>query len=206
MSAASLLLTPESYVDPLPLAGMFPRPAPLEIELGAGDGSFLIAWAAIRTEGNFLGVERLLGRIRKIERKARRGGIENVRLLRLEARYTLGYLIPAASARALHVYFPDPWPKKKHRRHRLVDPAFTIAAARVLEPGGHVFLRTDDQDYFAQMCEVFAASPDFHAVETPAELAAVTTDFERTFNARGIPTLRAAYQLKFSGAEAASAR
>jgi len=191
----SLLYTPPSYLDPLPLAEMFPAARPLEVELGAGDGSFLAQWAAVHPERNFVGIERLLGRLRKIERKGRRGGLANLRLIRLEAAYTLEYLLPDAAISALHIYFPDPWPKKKHRRHRLINAGFPDIAARKLAPGGVVYLRTDDADYFAQMQEVFAGRADFKAVETPPGLSAVVTDFEREFNAQGILTRRAAYQV-----------
>src|SRR5688572_22700975 len=110
----SLIYRPASYLDRLPLAEMFPQAQPLEVELGAGDGSFLIAWAKANPARNFLGVERLLGRIRKIDRKASRAGLQNVRLMRIEASYFLEYLLPRNSVTALHIYFPDPWPKRKH--------------------------------------------------------------------------------------------
>ena len=194
-STPSLLYTPPSYVEPLPLADMFPKSQPVELELGAGDGSFLAQWAAAHSERNFIGVERLLGRIRKLDRKGRRAGLTNLKLIRLEAAYTLEYLIPRQSISALHIYFPDPWPKKKHRRHRLINTRFPDVAKQALAPGGMIYLRTDDADYFAQMQEVFAARDDFGAVETPTELRAVVTDFEREFNQQGTPTLRAAYQL-----------
>jgi tRNA (guanine-N7-)-methyltransferase len=184
-----------SLVEPLNLASLFARPGPIELELGSGDGGFLLRYAQGHPETHFLGVERLLGRIRKLERKAPRLGLTNVRGLRVEAAYLLRYLLPPGSIRALHVYFPDPWPKLRHRSRRLVHAGFPALAARVLEPGGTVFLRTDDPDYFAQMQEVFAASTTFALGETPRELAEVLTDFELEFLSRGIPTLRAAYRL-----------
>jgi tRNA (guanine-N7-)-methyltransferase len=183
-------------VDPLPLPRLFPRPQPLEVELGSGDGSFLAQWAATHPDRNFLGVERLLGRLRKLDRKAGRQGLRNLRLLRIEAAYFVRYLLPPASVEAIHLYFPDPWPKRRHRAHRLVNAAFAEAAARALVPGGIVYLRTDDEDYFAQMLEVFGGAPAFRLVETPPDLSAVVTDFERGFNAQGIPTRRAAYRLQ----------
>ena len=87
----------------------------------------------------------------------------------------------AASVTALHIYFPDPWPKRKHRKNRLVNARFTEIARQALAPGGEVYLRTDDEDYFAQMVTVFAANSSFRLIETPAELSAVVTDFERGF-------------------------
>jgi len=167
------------------------------VELGCGDASFLVEYARRHPERNFIGVERLLGRIRKLDRKGRRAGLANLRGARIESSYFLQWLLPPRSVSALHVYFPDPWPKQKHRRHRLVDENFPTLARAVLAPGGAVYLRTDDADYFRQMTEVFGASGEFQEIETPAELAGLPTDFEREFNARGIQTLRAAYQLKF---------
>ena len=81
------------------------------------------------------------------------------------------------------------------RSHRLINAGFPALACRVLQPGGRIYLRTDDEDYFGQMREVFSAAKMFKEIETPAQLAAVLTDFEREFNAQGIPTLRAAYEL-----------
>ena len=192
----NLVFQLRTIVEPLDLAQLFPQPQPLEVELGCGDASFLVEYATRNPQTNFLGVERLLGRLQKLDRKGRRAGLNNLRGVRIESAYFLQYLLPAHSATALHVYFPDPWPKKKHRRHRLIGEAFPALARTALMPGGAVFLRTDDADYFAQMNEVFGAAKEFTAMETPPSLAEITTDFERDFNAQGIPTLRAAFRLR----------
>ena len=194
-SATSLLVELRSIVEHLDPAALFPRPQPLEVELGCGDGSFLLRHAGEHPEKNFLAIERLAGRLRKVDRKGRRAGLTNLRGLQIESAYFLRYLLPPGAAAALHLYFPDPWPKRKHWKNRLVDEAFPALVRQALAPGGAVFLRTDDAPYFEQMQRVFAASREFRTIETPASLAAVPTDFERAFNARGIPTLRAAYQL-----------
>jgi tRNA (guanine-N7-)-methyltransferase len=192
----NLVVQLRSIVEPLALAELFPKPQPLEVELGCGDASFLVEFARRNPERNFIGVERLLGRIQKLDRKGRRAGLANLRGVRIESSYFLQFLLPPHSAAALHVYFPDPWPKKKHRRHRLINENFPTLAHVALAPGGAVYLRTDDVDYFQQMTEVFAASGKFQKIETPVELTELLTDFERDFNSRGIQTLRAAYQLK----------
>jgi tRNA (guanine-N7-)-methyltransferase len=191
---ASLLLSLETIVEPLDAARLFARPQPLQVELGSGDGSFLTQYAALHPEWNFIGVERLLGRLRKIDRKGRRMGLANVRGVRIEASYFLEYLLPKKTVTALHVYFPDPWPKRKHRPRRLINERFPQLARAALVPGGAVYLRTDDADYFAQMQAVFAASPAFAPIPTPQELSEVLTDFERGFTARGVQTLRSAWQ------------
>lgn len=189
-----LIYTFRSITEPISLAHLFPTPQPLEVELGCGDASFLAEYARQLPEINFLGVERLLGRIRKLDRKGRRNGAANLRGVRIESAYLLEYLLPPNVATALHIYFPDPWPKKKHRKHRLINERFPILAWHALAPGGVVYLRTDDEDYFGQMMAVFAADARFQPMATPAALAALLTDFEREFNARGIVTRRAAYQ------------
>ena len=194
-SQKNLVVQLRSIVEPLKLAELFPKPQPLEVELGCGDASFIVEFAHRNPERNFIGVERLLGRIQKLDRKGRRAGLTNLRGVRIESSYFLQYLLPPRSAAALHVYFPDPWPKKKHRRHRLINENFPALARTALASDGVVYLRTDDADYFQQMTEVFAASRDFQKTETPAELAELTTDFERDFNAKGIQTLRAAYRI-----------
>jgi tRNA (guanine-N7-)-methyltransferase len=192
----SLNVELRSVVERLALAEIFPQPQPLEVELGCGDASFLAEYARRNPARNFIGVERLLGRLKKLDRKGRRAGLANLRGVRIESSYFLQYLLPLNSATALHIYFSDPWPKKKHRKHRLINERFPELARAALAPGGVVYLRTDDTDYFQQMTEVFGASKEFQKVETPVELAEVHTDFERDFNAQGIPTLRAAYQLQ----------
>ena len=192
----NLIVGLNSIVEPLNLAELFPKPQPLEVELGCGDASFLVEYARRNPDRNFIGVERLLGRIQKLDRKGRRAGLSNLRGVRIESSYFLQHLLPPRSAVALHIYFPDPWPKKKHRRHRLIGGSFPALARAALAAGGMVYLRTDDADYFQQMTEVFATNREFRKIETPAELAELATDFERDFNAKGIRTLRAAYRLK----------
>lgn len=166
------------------------------MELGCGDASFLVAYAKQNPQINFIGVERLLGRIEKVHRKGHRLGLKNLRGVRIESSYFLKYLLPLNSASAIHIYFPDPWPKTRHHKNRLINEQFPRLARKALTSEGIVYLRTDDLKYFTQMLEAFNADKNFVEVETPKELADVVTDFEREFNAKGIRTLRAAFQLK----------
>ena len=191
VTGASLIYTLPSIVERIELAKLFPTDQPLEVELGSGDASFLAEYARRHPEHNFIGVERLLGGMRKLDRKGRRAGLTNLRGVRIEISYFLEYLLPPGSAAALHIYFPDPWPKRKHRRHRLINERFPVLARQALAPGGTVYLRTDDEDYFQQMVAVFEPYNDFRPVETPGDLAGLLTDFEKDFQARGVRTLRA---------------
>jgi tRNA (guanine-N7-)-methyltransferase len=193
-NAPSLLYELPSILERLRPASLFPGEQPLEVELGCGDASFIAEYAKLHPGRNFIGVERLMGRIKKLDKKGRRAGLTNLRGVRIESSYFLEWLLPLHCVSELHIYFPDPWPKQKHRRHRLINERFPALAHTVLVPGGTVYLRTDDEDYFEQMTTVFGATKSFHACETPAELRAVVTDFERDFNAQGIATRRAAYR------------
>ena len=193
---ASLIYDLPSIVERVDLTKLFLKLRPLEVELGCGDASFLVELARRHPERNFIGVERLLGRLRKLDRKGGRAGLTNLRGVRIESAYFLEYLLPPHSVLALHIYFPDPWPKKKHRKHRLINERFPELVRAALVPGGVVYLRTDDEDYFKQMTGVFGANGEFEPKETPAELAELLTDFERGFRERGIQTLRTAYQSK----------
>lgn len=190
----TLIFKPASYVQKLDWARVFERAQPIEVELGSGDGSFLANYAKLHPERNFLGIERLLGRLRKLNKKGLRAGLKNLTLLRLEASYVIEFLIPPAGIDALHIYFPDPWPKRKHRKNRLINERFTDVTANALKTSGVIYLRTDDLDYYEQMTRVFNANSRFQKIETPAELAAVVTDFERNFHLRGVGTNYAAYQ------------
>jgi tRNA (guanine-N7-)-methyltransferase len=194
MTAGSLIYKPASYFERLKLGELFPVQQPLEVELGSGDGSFLAAYAQAHLEHNFLGIERLLGRVRKLEKKGLRAGLNNLRIIRLEASYVVQWLLPQDSTSAIHIYFPDPWPKRKHHKNRLINEEFTASVCKVLKDKGRVYLRTDNQDYFEQMIRVFNENSAFQKVEIPMELLAVITDFERDFHAKGIPTLSVAYE------------
>jgi tRNA (guanine-N7-)-methyltransferase len=191
---SDLIVELRSIVKPLDLAELFRKSQPLEVELGCGDASFLAEYARRHPERNFIGVERLLGRIRKLDRKGQRAGLTNLRGVQIESSYFLHCLLPPHLASALHIYFPDPWPKKRHHKNRLINESFPQLAQAALAPGGRVYLRTDDEDYFAQMIGVFGAGKEFERIETPPELVELLTDFEREFRARGIQTLRAAYR------------
>lgn len=191
----SLLIELQSIVERLDTARLFPHAQPVEVELGCGDGSFILEYARLNPGKNFLAVERLLGRLRKVDRKGRRAGLANLRALRIESAYFLEYLLPEKSAAAIHLYFPDPWPKRKQKKNRLVNARFAEIARQALAPGGVVYMRTDHAEYFSQMTEVFDADKNFEEIATPPELAALHTDFERQFHARGIKTLRSARRL-----------
>ncbi len=168
-------------------SGELCRPGrPLEVDLGCGDGSFLMEMARRYPERDFLGVERLLGRVRKVCRKATRQGLANARVLRLESRYVVEWLLPEAAVSRLHLLCPDPWPKLRHHRRRLVQVDFLAAVRRVLEPGGEFLFMTDHEDYFLWAEEKVADFGGFERLAWDEDAFLYPkTDFQRLWESEG---------------------
>jgi tRNA (guanine-N7-)-methyltransferase len=180
-------LLPSSYVDRLKIDEVFARPAPLEVDLGCGDGSFLASLAAMHPERNFLGVERLAGRIRSACYKART--LSNVRVLRIETTYAVGYLLPPASVSVFHFLFPDPWPKRRHHERRVFKADFLVTLIDALTPEGVLHIATDQHDYFEEMAALVRARVELRPVSDQlGELPATT--FEKRFRSSGQPIYR----------------
>lgn len=176
------IIEPGSLVDRLDLESIFGRIAPLHVDLGCGDGSFVCALAERLSEKNFLGIERLRGRIRSAARKAAMVG--NVRLLRMENSYAVRYLLPAGSVETFYLLFPDPWPKRRHWQRRTVTGEFLHAISQALAENGRFLIATDHLNYFGKIEEIARANPDF----TVAPLRAADlplTKFEQQFRAQG---------------------
>jgi tRNA (guanine-N7-)-methyltransferase len=193
-AAPTAIYSPPNWLDHLDWEQVFGNRHAVEVELGCGKGAFL-AWAA-RTHPhiNFAGVERQLRRLRKVDQKTQRLGLVNVRLLRIEAGYLVTRLIPDGSISAYHVYFPDPWPKRRHHQRRLFSAEFVEQLERTLRPNGRVHVATDHEEYHQWICRRLTESQKFRE-QRPLELPdEARTEFERLFLAAGKPILRSQWE------------
>ena len=181
LAVDSLRVFPENWLDPLPLAGLYAAPQPLEVDVGCGKGRFLLARTAAHPQVNFLGIDRMLRRVRKVDRKAVRRGLANLRLLRCEAYYAVTYLLPADAVSTYYIFFPDPWPKKRHHQHRLFDPPFVEALHRTLVPGGAFHFATDHLPYFEEVRQIMERDARFETLPPFEPGEEERTDFELLF-------------------------
>ena len=194
-------LVPAHYFRELAREEILRPGRPLEVDLGCGDGSFLVEMARHHPERDFIGVERLLGRVRKVCRKLARQGLENARVLRLDSRYVVEWLLPADSVSRLHLLCPDPWPKVRHHRRRLVQADFLSAVRRVLEPGGEFLFMTDHEDYFRWSEEMVAAHGGFERLPwEEGDFFHPKTDFQLQWEAEGKRMWRLRCRKPLSGA------
>ena len=181
---AAVEYVPKSLTSALELNKVFLRLAPLEMDLGCGDGAFLAALAQENPAHNFLGIERLLGRVRSVCRKVARLDLKNARILRMQSDYAITHLLPSGSVTTFHLLFPDPWPKRRHHGRRVFTPEFVSSIHRALIAGGLFHVATDHADYFHQIERVIAAT-DIFAISRE-QYHFPSTSFEQKYAARGL--------------------
>ena len=182
-------LLPELQLARLDLVQLFGRYAPLHVDLGCGDGSFLREMAQQFPKTNFLGIERLAKRVEKVRRKAEK--IENVRVLRADSLFAVRYLLSESSVETFYLLFPDPWPKRRHQLRRIFSRDFLDAIAVALERHGVLRVATDQIDYFQQVERISLAHLQFQFVPlSPDHAILPVTKFERKFRGQNLPIYR----------------
>jgi tRNA (guanine-N7-)-methyltransferase len=173
----------------LNVAELFGRSAPLHVDLGCGDGSFLCEVAQQFPKKNFLGIERLTKRVEKVRRKAEK--IANARVLRADTLFAVRDLLPENSVETFYLFFPDPWPKRRHQFRRIFTREFLDAVAVALEQNGFLQIATDQLDYFHQIDRISRGHREFEVVALPQDAAVLPlTKFERKFRERDAPIYR----------------
>ena len=168
---------------------VFGNDRPVEIEIGPGRGEMLLGYGAASPTTNYLAIERSGPRAERLAARAEGHGLTNVRVLVGDARAIIGDFVPPNSVSAYHVYFPDPWPKRRHGFRRLFDDGRLAAAlARTLIPGGLVDVATDVASLFAAMCRELTAAGLVRDADATPPRRRPTTSFERRY-AGGAPHL-----------------
>jgi tRNA (guanine-N7-)-methyltransferase len=171
---------------PLDVPALFGAALPLEIELGAGKGRFLLEWGAAHPEVALIGVERARTYLEMAARRAARAGLANVRLLHTTAEDLLFRCLTTESVTAVHVYFPDPWPKSRHHKRRFFRPDNVARLADVLVPGGVLRVKTDHNGYAAVIAQALAAERRLQPVAAAAAFEAVpASNFEVKYAREG---------------------
>src|SRR6202161_2537683 len=176
-------------IDP---PAMFGRRAPVEIEIGAGKGEFIIERAAESPEPRFIAVELSSTITRVLAVRCGRAGLDNLRVVRMDARTLVNLMLPDASVAAFHIYYPDPWPQERHIKHRLFTPTLAASLFRTVEPGAITYVATDVREYAGEIFPMMLAAGFIRAVE--AAPGAERTGFARKYVAAGKPVYSASFR------------
>lgn len=183
----------ETLARPINWQDLFGNANPVEIEIGMGKGTFLTDQAKARPTTNFFGIEWARFFWRYASDRLRRHGCLNARTVRAEAGFFLDEFVPPGSVSVLHVYFPDPWPKARHHKRRLIQPKFVPVIRRVLAPGGRLQVVTDHHGYWEENIEPTVRSAegltvvDYNRPGSANEGEFVGTNFERKYRQEGRP-------------------
>lgn len=180
-------LVPDEWFARLTREQVFADDQPIEMDLGCGDGSFLIRMAKHFPDRNFIGIERLLGRVRKVSRKSHQAELTNVKALRIDSNYAVNELLPHGFASRIHFLCPDPWPKKKHaRRRQMCQLPFLRALHGLLKQDGELLFMTDDPPYYGEALEVQESCDLFEKLPwEEGDFFYAKTDFEEQWLAEG---------------------
>jgi tRNA (guanine-N7-)-methyltransferase len=189
----------EAAADPLNWFDLFGNANPVEIEVGMGKGLFLLTSALARSDTNFFGIE--IARKYQLfatNRFALRN-LSNVKTVCADARWVLDQFIPRESVAAIHVYFPDPWWKARHKKRRVFTPDFAAAVARAIRVGGRLHIASDVEEYFGVMAAIVRDMPSFRELRSETttaslEEAGYQTNFERKARQKGTPIWRAEFE------------
>ena len=180
-------LRAEDLDGKIDLAQVIGRPGAVHIEVGTGKGTFLLNQARVQPDENFLGIEWARRYYRYAVDRIGRWSLKNVRIIRTDAATFLADFIDDSSVDLFHIYFPDPWPKKRHHKRRFICPANIENLIRCLKPSGEIRIATDHADYFEQIEKVLAGQGeelekvDFLPTAGAEQGEWVGTNFERKY-------------------------
>jgi tRNA (guanine-N7-)-methyltransferase len=205
-----VVLKPEDFGGPLDFAQIFGRAGPVHVEVGSGKGAFLVHQARAQPEANFLGIEWARKYYRFAVDRVGRWGLTNVRLVRADAPVFIRDFVPEASVDCFHIYFPDPWPKRRHQKKRFVQASNVEVLLCRLKPGGEIRLATDHADYYEQMRQVMSAYADqleeieFERPAAAREGELTGTNYERKYVKESRPIYTLAFRKRAPAERTAS--
>lgn len=189
----------EAFEGAIDFAALFGNDRPVEMEIGCGKGGFLLRQAKAHPERNYFGIEWANEFYRYSADRMARWGVTNVRMTRTDARHLMIHRVPAETLSALHVYHPDPWPKKRHHKRRLFTPEFVEAAVRALRSGGRWAIQTDHAEYFDVIRGLTTLRSELEAIafddaDFGTEGERTETNFEVKYVREGRPIYRLAFR------------
>ena len=190
VDAPELRATPAECREGIDWVALFGRDAPVEVEIGIGKGRFLLEAAAARPDVSHFGIEWANKFLRMVESRALRRGLKNMRFIRDDAQELLPAM-PDGSVRAFYVFYPDPWPKKRHQKRRFLRDANADQLARILQPGGWLHVATDHDGYWLQIEPLFDEHPAFQRLgefggpDFPVPPDRPLTNFEAKYEVEG---------------------
>jgi len=183
--------------EPLDFAAVFGRPAPVVLEIGFGMGDATAHIAAARPDTDFIGVEVHTPGVGALLKRIGEQQLPNLRIVQHDAVEVLEHMIPPGALAGVHIFFPDPWHKKKHHKRRLIQPAFVSRLVTRLKIGGYLHCATDWQPYAEQMLQVLEAEP---ALQNTAPGYAPRPDYRplTKFEQRGLKLGHGVWDLVFT--------
>jgi tRNA (guanine-N7-)-methyltransferase len=169
-----------------------------ELDLGCGTGIFSLEIAQRNPNSQIIAADIMIGRLRKIEKKAKRLELKNLDILRVEATNLMSYMLKDNSIDRLHILCPDPWPKTKHKGHRLLSSQFMNSIKRVLKPNGVFHFSTDDKNYYKSTCKIVEESGIFKSSdkELISDVIDIKTAFAKKWESEGLEVRHIAWQVK----------
>ena len=193
MTESELTINPrETGFHRLDLETLFGNTNPVILEIGSGKGRFLISTATERPDVNLIGIEKALHYHRVIRDRVLKRGLTNIRLINHDAFLVMRDMLPDESIAEVHVYFPDPWPRSKHQKRRIIRPEALKEMRRVLVPGGSGIYVTDHQEYFEAAAP--AVEAEFRSERrVPGPEDPPRTNYEAKYRQQGRPI----YEIRF---------
>jgi tRNA (guanine-N7-)-methyltransferase len=199
IDATPYKVMPIGLAEPISWAEIFGNDRPVELEIGSGKGLFLANAATARPDCNFFGIEKAVKYARRAADRVAKRALVNVRVCPGDAKSFMSKNCPAKSLHAIHVYFPDPWWKAKHKKRRMFAEPLMVDMERTLIAGADLYVATDVEEYFGVIKELVASHPRFVELPTPTVHEPVheldyLTSFERKYRIEGRPIYRAHYK------------